>query len=73
MRICPLRFSHWCRHPDRAEEKDKEEAEKKFVEISKAHQALTDEAIRKNWEEYGNPDGQKSKSDWARFVCPHYV
>lgn len=28
-----------------------------FVEIGKAYKTLTDEKIRKNWEEYGNPDG----------------
>jgi translocation protein SEC63 len=33
------------------------EAEKRFVEINKAYKALTDEKMRKNWEEYGNPDG----------------
>ena len=45
-------------HPDKAE--DIADAEEKFIEISKAYQSLTDEDIRKNWEEYGNPDGQKS-------------
>ncbi|ELU17583.1 hypothetical protein CAPTEDRAFT_160293 [Capitella teleta] len=29
----------------------------KFMLITKAHQALTDEEARKNWEEHGNPDG----------------
>jgi len=29
----------------------------KFVEISKAYAALTNEEARKNWEQYGNPDG----------------
>ncbi|VDP15244.1 unnamed protein product [Soboliphyme baturini] len=38
-------------HPDRGGEP------KKFVAISKAYQALTDEESRKNYEEYGNPDG----------------
>lgn len=27
------------------------------MEISKAYRALTDEKARKNWEEFGNPDG----------------
>lgn len=64
-------------HPDKAPAERRQEAEKKFVEISKAYKAylfwfvslalmlmtllpvarLTDEKIRKNWEEYGNPDG----------------
>ncbi|XP_067674081.1 translocation protein SEC63 homolog [Haliotis asinina] len=30
---------------------------KKFMRIAKAFAALTDEESRKNWEEYGNPDG----------------
>jgi preprotein translocase subunit Sec63 len=28
-----------------------------FVRISKAHQVLTDESTRLNYEKYGNPDG----------------
>lgn len=36
--------------------------EKKFLLITKAHAALTDEAARKNWEEYGNPDGPGAMS-----------
>ncbi len=38
-------------HPDRGGDPVK------FMKITKAHQALTDEEARKNWEEYGNPDG----------------
>ena len=38
-------------HPDRGGDPIK------FMKITKAHQALTDEEARKNWEEYGNPDG----------------
>lgn len=38
----------------------REDAEALFVEISKAYKALTDEKTRKNWEEYGNPDGIRS-------------
>ncbi|XP_074663025.1 translocation protein SEC63 homolog isoform X2 [Tubulanus polymorphus] len=37
---------------------DKETGDpKKFMRIAKAYAALTDEESRKNWEEYGNPDG----------------
>ena len=36
--------------------------EKRFMKISKAYAALTDEAARKNWEEYGNPDGPGAMS-----------
>uniref|UniRef100_A0A5S6QE66 J domain-containing protein n=1 Tax=Trichuris muris TaxID=70415 RepID=A0A5S6QE66_TRIMR len=38
-------------HPDRGGNS------KLFVAISKAYQALTDEETRRNYEEYGNPDG----------------
>lgn len=38
-------------HPDKGGDP------KKFILISKAYAALTDEESRKNWEEYGNPDG----------------
>ncbi|XP_039247558.1 translocation protein SEC63 homolog [Styela clava] len=31
-----------------------------FMRIRKAYEALTDEATRKNWEEYGNPDGPQA-------------
>ncbi|KAI0226507.1 J domain-containing protein [Lamellibrachia satsuma] len=39
-------------HPD----KDTGDSQK-FMKITKAYKALTDEEARKNWEEYGNPDG----------------
>ena len=32
----------------------------KFMQISKAHAALTDVESRENWEKYGNPDGPKA-------------
>ena len=48
------------RHPDK--NKDKEVAQEKFVQVSKAYQALTDDEVRKNWEEYGNPDGKQTFS-----------
>ncbi len=38
-------------HPDRGGD------EESFKELSKAYKALTDDETRKNWEEYGNPDG----------------
>lgn len=49
-------------HPDKAPEDKREEAGQKYLEISKAYKTLTDEVSRKNWEEYGNPDGPKSMS-----------
>lgn len=36
--------------------------ERKFLMISKAYAALTDEESRKNWEMYGNPDGPGATS-----------
>ncbi|BFZ25302.1 hypothetical protein BsWGS_28341 [Bradybaena similaris] len=42
-------------HPDR-ETGDP----KKFMRIAKAYAALTDEESKKNWEEYGNPDGPEA-------------
>lgn len=39
-------------HPDK-----KTGDEKTFMKITRAHQALTDETARRNWEMYGNPDG----------------
>ncbi|KAG5455169.1 secretory subunit [Clonorchis sinensis] len=38
-------------HPDKGGDP------KRFISISKAYSALTDETSRKNWEEFGNPDG----------------
>lgn len=42
---------------------DKETGDpKKFMMISKAYAALTDDEARKNWETYGNPDGPGATS-----------
>lgn len=49
-------------HPDKVSESDRESSNQKFLEIQKAYKALTDEVARKNWEEYGNPDGPKGFS-----------
>lgn len=38
-------------HPDKGGD------EEAFKELTKAYKALTDEEIKKNWIEYGNPDG----------------
>ena len=38
-------------HPDKGGD------EEKFKQLAKAYKALTDEEYRKNWEEFGNPDG----------------
>lgn len=39
-----------------------EAVEARFVEITKAYKALTDENIRQNWEKYGHPDGRQEIS-----------
>lgn len=44
-------------HPDK-ETGDQD----RFVKITKAYAALTDETARKNWEQYGNPDGPGATS-----------
>ncbi|XP_068933204.1 translocation protein SEC63 homolog isoform X2 [Petaurus breviceps papuanus] len=43
-------------HPDKGGD------EVMFMRIAKAYAALTDEESRKNWEEYGNPDGPQATS-----------
>ncbi|KAI8063514.1 Sec63 Brl domain-containing protein [Gongronella butleri] len=49
-------------HPDKAPEEFAKEYEEKFIQISKAYQVLTDDDIRKNYEEFGHPDGKQSFS-----------
>ena len=44
-------------HPDKVASEEKEEAEKKFVYISKAYKILTNEEAKKVFDETGNPDG----------------
>jgi len=34
--------------------------EKKFMKLNKAYQALTDDTARRNYEQYGNPDGPQN-------------
>lgn len=45
-------------HPDK--NKNDKNAEQMFMMVAKAHQALTDEEARENWEKYGNPDGRQA-------------
>jgi len=35
-------------------------AEEMFMKVAKAYEALTDAEARKNWEEFGNPDGKQA-------------
>ncbi|KAH3664312.1 hypothetical protein WICMUC_005840 [Wickerhamomyces mucosus] len=47
-------------HPDKIRNKsdeEKKELEERFVLITKAYKALTDEITRENYEKYGHPDG----------------
>ncbi|KAH8832821.1 Sec63 Brl domain-containing protein [Flagelloscypha sp. PMI_526] len=49
-------------HPDKIKataEETIEMIQNRFVEFTKAYKSLTDETIRKNWEQYGNPDGRQ--------------
>lgn len=45
-------------HPDK--NPDDPLAQSKFIQITKAHQALTDETAKANYEKYGNPDGPQN-------------
>lgn len=52
-------------HPDKIRGKSEEEVaqiNEKYVEITKAYKALTDDTIRANFEEFGHPDGRQSLS-----------
>ena len=52
-------------HPDRLAgkpESERAEAEKRFVQISKAYKTLTTEELMNNWLQYGHPDGPRSVS-----------
>lgn len=52
-------------HPDKVKatlNSTKEEIAQKFVELTKAYKALTDEEVRRNYEEYGHPDGKQEFS-----------
>ena len=49
-------------HPDKVRptvNQTIEAIQDRFVSLTKAYKALTDETIRKNWELYGNPDGRQ--------------
>ncbi|CAG8552565.1 16093_t:CDS:10, partial [Funneliformis caledonium] len=49
-------------HPDKAPADKKTEYESKFIDFTKAYKVLTDEDIRKNYEEWGHPDGKQAYS-----------
>ncbi|KAL2170181.1 hypothetical protein VTG60DRAFT_5133 [Thermothelomyces hinnuleus] len=48
--------------PDPSKNETIEDLTARYVEISKAYQALTDEEIRNNYIQYGNPDGKQGYS-----------
>ncbi|OCF45263.1 translocation protein SEC63 [Kwoniella heveanensis CBS 569] len=61
-------------HPDKiklADNQTKEEADSKFVELTKAYKALTDEVTRENLAKYGNPDGPQQRED--KIAIPQWV
>lgn len=45
-------------HPDKNQ--GNKIAEEMFMKVAKAYEALTDEEAKRNWLEYGNPDGKQS-------------
>ncbi|CEP25065.1 unnamed protein product [Cyberlindnera jadinii] len=52
-------------HPDKikgASEEEMKELEERFVLITKAYKALTDEETKENYEKYGHPDGAQPVS-----------
>ncbi|KAM7199079.1 hypothetical protein V8F20_005897 [Naviculisporaceae sp. PSN 640] len=54
-------------HPDKvkvdpSKNETIEDLNNRYVEISKAYQALTDEEVRNNYIQYGNPDGKQGYS-----------
>lgn len=48
-----------------------EEVESKFVDLTKAYKALTDEVTRDNLAKYGNPDGPQQRED--KIAIPKWV
>eukprot|EP00613_Pedinella_sp_CCMP2098_P005377 CAMPEP_0171605078 /NCGR_PEP_ID=MMETSP0990-20121206/6990_1 /TAXON_ID=483369 /ORGANISM="non described non described, Strain CCMP2098" /LENGTH=777 /DNA_ID=CAMNT_0012167729 /DNA_START=61 /DNA_END=2394 /DNA_ORIENTATION=+ len=53
-----LKALEW--HPDKNKGEKKAPAEKMFMMVAKAYEALTDDEARANWEKFGNPDGKQS-------------
>ncbi|WRT65860.1 uncharacterized protein IL334_002811 [Kwoniella shivajii] len=61
-------------HPDKiklAENQTQEDADAKFVELTKAYKSLTDEVTRDNLAKYGNPDGPQQRED--KIAIPQWV
>lgn len=52
-------------HPDKVllnETQTRESVESLYIEVTKAYKALTDDEVRRNYIEYGNPDGKQDFS-----------
>jgi translocation protein SEC63 len=61
-------------HPDKvqlSENQTAEDVEAKFVDLTKAYKALTDEVTRENLAKYGNPDGPQQRED--KIAIPQWV
>ena len=61
-------------HPDKirlAENQTKDDADAKFVELTKAYKSLTDEVTRENLAKYGNPDGPQQREE--KIAIPRWV
>jgi DnaJ-class molecular chaperone len=52
-------------HPDKHKEETKDEAEKKFKEISEAYQVLSDIEKKRNYDQYGNEEGNLQESSFS--------
>ncbi|KAK8049181.1 hypothetical protein PG994_010911 [Apiospora phragmitis] len=57
--------------PDPAKNETVESLSDKWVELTKAYQALTDEEVRNNWMMYGNPDGKQGFS--ISIALPSFI
>lgn len=49
-------------HPDKNTGEGAQAAADMFIKVTKAHDVLTDDATRENYEKYGNPDGYHGTS-----------
>ncbi|KAG1047333.1 hypothetical protein G6F43_010213 [Rhizopus delemar] len=47
-------------HPDKAKAGTEKESEERFIDITKAYKVLTDEDARRNFLEFGHPDGKQT-------------
>lgn len=61
-------------HPDKIKlgiNETMDQAQEKFVSLTKAYKALTDEVTRENLAKYGNPDGPQQRED--KIAIPQWV